>query len=316
MVFIIGVSVTVAVQWIRKKNKAGKSMERTKRSIVASVIMIFVLSFGIVGAFVPQETYAASAKLNKTKVSITKGNTYKLKVSGGKVKKNSWKSSNKKVATVSQSGKVTAKKAGTAKITCKVGTKKLTCKVTVKKIKGNGSSICSKTGKVHRWAMYDPDYSREWFALGCAGCGKLFTDYDDVDNAQTQLRTHKWSSDCWGTTTEYIEYGTKCVCVDCGKERKWENGIPQKKFSLIYPFYQAKIPYSVYQDLGYKKVTLTSSDPKILEITKGTFFDVVFTEKTQKCYYLTGKKSGTAKVTVKSNGKTMEVMTVKVVKEE
>ena len=47
-----------------------------------------------------------------------------------------------------------------------------------------------------------------------------------------------------------------------------------------------------------------------------TFFDVVFTEKTQKCYYLTGKKSGTAKVTVKSNGKTMEVMTVKVVKEE
>lgn len=45
----------------------------------------------------------------------------------------SYVSSNKKVATVTNKGKVTAKKAGTCTITMTAGTKKVTCKVTVKK---------------------------------------------------------------------------------------------------------------------------------------------------------------------------------------
>ena len=42
-----------------------------------------------------------------------------------------WKTSNKKIATVSSDGTVTAKKAGTAKITAKAGSKKYSCQVTV-----------------------------------------------------------------------------------------------------------------------------------------------------------------------------------------
>lgn len=45
----------------------------------------------------------------------------------------SWKSSNKKIAAVSSSGKVTPKKPGTATITARCGSLKKSCKVTVKK---------------------------------------------------------------------------------------------------------------------------------------------------------------------------------------
>ena len=47
-------------------------------------------------------------------------------------KKIKWSSSNKKIATVSSKGKVTAKKKGTATITAKVSGKSYKCKVTVK----------------------------------------------------------------------------------------------------------------------------------------------------------------------------------------
>lgn len=79
-------------------------------------------------------------ELTDTKVSLKVGKTKKLKVynnlTQGNYKKNVvWSSSKKKVATVSKSGKITAKKAGTATIKAKVAEKTFTCKVTVKKVK-------------------------------------------------------------------------------------------------------------------------------------------------------------------------------------
>lgn len=77
-------------------------------------------------------------KLNKTKVvlHLKKAKTYTLKATAnGKLvsgKKVEWSSSNKRIATVSKSGKVTAKRKGTVKITAKINGKKVTTKVTVK----------------------------------------------------------------------------------------------------------------------------------------------------------------------------------------
>ncbi len=73
---------------------------------------------------------AATQKLNKTNLCLKKGNCYTLKLKG---KKGSitWKSSNKKVATVNKSGKVTAKKAGTTTISAKNGKKCFCCKIKV-----------------------------------------------------------------------------------------------------------------------------------------------------------------------------------------
>lgn len=80
--------------------------------------------------------------LNKKKMTLKKGKTYKLKVSykpntksvkQAAKKKIKWKSSNKKVVTVTKTGKIKAKKAGKATITVTYSKKiKATCKVKVR----------------------------------------------------------------------------------------------------------------------------------------------------------------------------------------
>ena len=79
-----------------------------------------------------------SIKLNKKWVGLNRGGTTTLKATvspyNASNKTVTWKSSNTKVATVSSTGKVTAKATGTAVITCtaKDGSgKKATCKITV-----------------------------------------------------------------------------------------------------------------------------------------------------------------------------------------
>lgn len=76
-------------------------------------------------------------KLNKKKLTLKKGKTYKLKLTCSPKslgKKLTWKSSKKKVATVSKTGRIKALKKGKTTITVKNKTgKKATCQVTVKK---------------------------------------------------------------------------------------------------------------------------------------------------------------------------------------
>lgn len=82
----------------------------------------------------------SNLRLSSKSKTLKKGKKAQLLVRGnttGMTLKTSWKSSNKKVATVNSRGYVTAKKKkGTAKITCtvKIGSrsKKLTCKIKVK----------------------------------------------------------------------------------------------------------------------------------------------------------------------------------------
>lgn len=83
-------------------------------------------------------TPVSKVTLNKTSATLIKGKTLKLKAtvapSKANVKSVIWKTSNKKIATVSKNGVVTAKKAGTVKITAvaKDGSgKKRTCKIKV-----------------------------------------------------------------------------------------------------------------------------------------------------------------------------------------
>lgn len=70
-------------------------------------------------------------KLNKTKKTLRRGNTFKLKIIG-KAGKATFKSGNKKVAKVGKAGKITAKKKGKTTITVKTSGITLKCKITVK----------------------------------------------------------------------------------------------------------------------------------------------------------------------------------------
>ena len=98
--------------------------------IVAVMVAFSPLSFD------GGEAYAASLKLSKKTVYMSKGKTYKLKVKGiskRAAKKAKWKSSNTKIVKVSKSGKLTAKNYGSATITAKIKGKKLKCKVRVER---------------------------------------------------------------------------------------------------------------------------------------------------------------------------------------
>ena len=87
----------------------------------------------------PTEIKVSTISLNKTTASVAKGKTLQLTatVTPGNAtnQKVKWSTSNKNVATVSPSGLVTAKSAGTAIITCAAqdgSGVKATCKITVK----------------------------------------------------------------------------------------------------------------------------------------------------------------------------------------
>ena len=87
------------------------------------------------------------AKFAKKSYSVKAGKTKKLSVkyaAGDKIKK--WKSGNTSVAAVNKKGKVTAKKAGTAKITVTLKSgKKATCKIKVTQAKKKSAK--KKTAK-------------------------------------------------------------------------------------------------------------------------------------------------------------------------
>ncbi len=78
--------------------------------------------------------------LNSKSLTLSEGNTYQLKITGTSAK--SWTSSEESVASVDSKGKVTAKKAGKATITCKGKNGKIyNCQVTVN---GSDSSELSE----------------------------------------------------------------------------------------------------------------------------------------------------------------------------
>lgn len=72
---------------------------------------------------------AATKSINITNLTMSKGQTKQLKVSG--VKKVSWKSSNKSIVSISKEGKLKANKKGTATITATAEKKTYKCTVTV-----------------------------------------------------------------------------------------------------------------------------------------------------------------------------------------
>lgn len=103
-------------------------MKKFKSLLISLVLALTCISMVTSTDFVQ----AASIKLNKTSLTIYTGKTSTLKVIGTS-KKVTWSTSNKKVATVSSKGTVSAKYPGNAIITARVSNKNLKCKVTVKR---------------------------------------------------------------------------------------------------------------------------------------------------------------------------------------
>ena len=128
------------------------------------LIILMVLSF-LPGAAM---TVHAAPALNRTSCYLPAGKKIKLRVKGVKKKKVTWKSRNKKVATVNSRGLVTGIKGGKARITAifryKKKRRKITCVVRVysmdretKTIKKGGSiKLDIKGSKKESWESSNP----------------------------------------------------------------------------------------------------------------------------------------------------------------
>lgn len=146
-------------------------MKRIRRFL--SLVLLMTLLFSCTAA-----QAVAQVKLNKTKATIYNSQCVQLKLKNAKGSV-TWKTSNKKVATVNTKGKVTGKGPGTATITAVNGKKKYTCQVTVLSVLAFGKkSVTVKTGKrtaVDFWFYVDGNF--DWRVanpklLSCDWSGK------------------------------------------------------------------------------------------------------------------------------------------------
>ncbi|MCI9063120.1 MAG: hypothetical protein HFJ17_00705 [Clostridia bacterium] len=132
---IKGTTYTLKVKNTRKKVKWYTGNKKV--ATVSSKGKVTAVSKGTatIRAKVGSKNYYCKIKvetpsLNKTRLFITKGKTYNLKINGTK-KKVKWSSSNKKIAKVDSKGKITAVNKGTTTIKAKIDSKTYSCKVTV-----------------------------------------------------------------------------------------------------------------------------------------------------------------------------------------
>lgn len=118
------------VKWSSSNKKVatvnGKGVVKGRKSGTCKV----VARFG--GKKYACKVTVVNPRLNKKKITVYNSRSFRLKVTGGKGRVR-WKSGNKKVATVSKKGTVTALKGGTCTVTAVRNGITLKCRVTVPK---------------------------------------------------------------------------------------------------------------------------------------------------------------------------------------
>ena len=208
--------------------------------------------------------------LSKTSGTLYVGGTVNLTVDTNLAGNVTWTSSNTKVATVAD-GKVTAKAAGTAKITVAVGGKIATYTVTVKK-----PSISATVGKVYVGKTAKVQVKKYGTTAKVS-----------FKSSNTKIATVNKSGVVTGKKA-----GTVKITVTAGKLTKTVTvKVAKPSFTL------AKSSASIKKG---KKVTIKVKAAPSSKVTYKTSNKSVATVSSKGV--VTGKKKGTAKITVKCNG--------------
>ena len=190
-----------------------------------------------------------TAKLNKTSLSITKGFSDSIKVTGGKIK--TCTSSNTKVATVTNKGKISAKANGKATIKVKLTNGKvLTCKVSVKPNIYNAKNITITDTLLNNYQMkaYKASFDKK---------GNLIIKFKIANNGSGRITTvHNFKI----TVTD-----SKKDTVATYKKTNFEadlNSFKDKSYSVTIP--KSALKKNVNNiDIRTAKIKITSSDASL-----------------------------------------------------
>lgn len=153
-------------------------------------------SNGSGGSSTPKKT-TKPIKINKTSVLLVKGKSVRLKIKNA-TQKVKWASTKTSVATVSSSGKVTAKKAGKAVITATVGSQKKKCTVKVESPKLNSAKIVMKVGETKTLKLKGCKHSVKWWSANSdivkVAKGKLKA--KDTGTTKIKVKVHGKTYSC------------------------------------------------------------------------------------------------------------------------
>ena len=275
-------------------------MTRTKSGVL-SLLVVFSLLIGIVGAVNVDVSYAASKRihLRKTSVTLVAGKKYQQKLidKNGKTIKASkvkWKSLKKAVAKINKKGKITAVKAGTARMTAKYKGKTYKFTVKVKKTnnvvsvdQSNITMLKDSTVAIVVHTDKGKDVSYKVDNQDVAGC----TWGDRIDGTNDKYFYVKGLKKGSAVVTVYDTYRTSVKAtinvsvVDCNTRVS----VDQESMDVNV---SETVSLIVKTDFG-KDLTYTLNN-KNVSCSWGKWIDGT----TNRYLYVTGEKEGTSTITI------------------
>lgn len=178
----------------------------SRKNISRGVAVVLSLALGISVSGVSDISASAKKKicLNSKSVTLKIGEKKKLKVKNT-TKKVTWKSSNKKVATVSSKGILSAKKEGKTTVTATVGKKAYKCKVTVVKLVEQVTPTPEPEKKTETWEEAKISGSEEAFQTYFSVNMKEYTKQQE-DTVLGEIESITYDSKVVGASREAYVY--------------------------------------------------------------------------------------------------------------
>lgn len=277
------------------KRELGRQKMSNKLKNVICIIVV-VLAISIIPVLnSPSNNAKAAIKLNTTRVEIQIGKSKVIKINDSK-KKVTWKSANKKIATVSKKGTVTGVSYGEVAIEAKVDGKSYYCKVVVRGPHLSYSDVSVYLGEDIRLALQDNNEVKGTWTSSNPSVAVIeyITDLDSgAQYADIKIKKV-------GTTTITVKVGKlnlKCKIKVIKKDNDLKNASKQirklaKKYDLIintphqieFPGYDYSTWVALYDDsIGFVIPSYGTGDETFVPLMK-EFIDIVMPESGDKIY--------------------------------
>lgn len=171
--------------------------------------------------------------LSKKSITLTASESAKITAYANRSSVNNksvkWTSGNSSIASINKSGIITAKKAGTVKVTCGTSVGKVTCNVTVKAKEkkedvpsSDSNSDNSNEHTVHNWVVTKNAITKT--QVRCLGCMQWFDSLDEVTyHAYTSPTTDRCGAYAPDEVREVVVTPGKETCTICGETRQLYN---------------------------------------------------------------------------------------------